>query len=72
MSGGSACVALGNGSSVQFEPVANTVPSIHEKRVLMTICGKVHGDAMNCALIPVSCVPAMVASLELAASQCKS
>ena len=64
----SATVRLSDKSALVFEPITPT-PSNPVKRILMTIEGRMPGDALNVALIPVSCIPAIIASLELAASQ---
>lgn len=66
----SASVRLGDGTAIVFESV-NATHTHPERRVLLTLEGKVPGDILNCALIPIDKVPAVIASLQLAASQAK-
>lgn len=70
MSGGCAILALGNGTVLQFEAVASlNTPSRAEKRILMTIGGSVHGGVMNCALIPLSRIPNLIATIQMAVEE---
>lgn len=64
----SATVRLSDESALVFEPITTTL-SNPTRRILMTIEGRIPGDALNVALIPVARIPAIIASLELAASQ---
>ena len=64
----SATVRLGDGSAIQFDPIQGK-----EGRttcgVLLTLEGKKHGELLNCGLIPLDRIGAVVESLRLVASQ---
>lgn len=63
-----ATVQLGNGSAVTMDPIDGT-PHRLVKGVLLTIEGRTHGEVLNCCTIPLEKIGAVIASLQLVASQ---
>lgn len=64
----SATVHMGNRTAIQFDPVKGT-PQLIAAGVLLSIEGKHHGVVLNCCLIPLDKVGAVIASLQLVAGQ---
>ena len=64
----SATVRLSDGSAIQLDPVkaSRTAPTAG---VLLTLEGKHHGELLNCGLIPLDRIGAVIESLRLVASQ---
>lgn len=60
----SATVHLQNGTSIVFDAIKRTEPK-GERAVLLSLEGRVPGTVLNCAIIPIASVRAVVASLEL-------
>jgi hypothetical protein len=61
----SAAVRLNDGAAIVFDPVRATEHT--SKGVLLTLEGRIPGNVMNCAIIPLERVRAVIASLELVA-----
>ncbi len=64
----SATVRLHAGSAIKFDPV-NGTPTSPTRGVLLTLEGKRHGELLNCGLIPLDRIGAVIESLRLVASQ---
>jgi hypothetical protein len=62
-----ATVRLNGGTAIALDPVRQTRHTT--KGVLLTLEGRTPGDTMNCAVIPLDRVRAVIASLELVADQ---
>lgn len=60
-----------DGTAIAFDPVqgSHAAPT---KGVLMSIEGPVPGNVLNCALIPIDRIRAVIASLELVAKQVRA
>lgn len=64
----SAAVRLGDGTAIAFDAIDGDTHKL-TKGVLMTLEGRTHGDILNCVTIPIDKIGAVIASLELVASQ---
>lgn len=64
----SATVRLGDGSALVMDPIMGTAGRI-ASGVLLTLEGRTHGEVLNCALIPLDKIGAIIESLRLTASQ---
>lgn len=64
----SATVRLGDGSAIQLDPVRGTTAA-PTAGVLLTLEGKRHGELLNCGLIPLDRIGAVIESLRLVAAQ---
>lgn len=62
-----ATVQLSDRTAIALDPIKGTATTT--KGVLLTIEGNTPGDALNCAVIPLSRVRAVIASLELVARE---
>lgn len=60
-----ATVQLNNGTAIAFDPVAS------KDSVLLSLEGDVTGQIMNCVLIPLDKIAAVMAMLQLVANQVK-
>lgn len=65
----SATVRMHEGSYLTFETITVQIGGKPVKRVVMEVCGSVHGDVKTIVCIPVDAVPAVIGSLNLCASQ---
>ena len=63
-----ATVRLGDGTAISMDPVEGR-PDRVTKGVLLSLEGKKHGEVLNCALIPLDKIGAVIESLRLVASQ---
>ena len=63
----SAAVRLNEGTSIVFDAIKETRAT--PRAVLLSLEGKTPGAVMNCAVIPLDKIRAVIASLELVASQ---
>ncbi len=63
-----ATVRLSACSAIQFDPVAGT-PAVPMRGVLLTLTGKHQGEILNCGLIPLERIGAVIESLRLVAAQ---
>lgn len=66
----SATVRLGDGTAVAFDAIQES-PHKLTRGVLLTLEGRTPGDVLNCALIPMDKIGAVIASLQLVAAQVK-
>ena len=64
----SATVRLGDGSAIQLDPIQGKSGRM-SAGVLLTLEGKKHGELLNCGLIPLDRIGAVIESLRLVASQ---
>ena len=62
----SASVRLSPETKLSFDAV---ITQTGAKAILMSFIGDIHGVEGNCCLIPVGCVGAVIASLELVANR---
>lgn len=62
-----ATVRINDRVAIAFDPVRETRGT--SRGVLLSLEGKIPGDTMNCAVIPLDRVRAVIASLELVAQQ---
>lgn len=67
----SATVRLGDGSAIQLDPIQGKSGRM-SAGVLLTLEGKKHGELLNCGLIPLDRIGAVIESLRLVASQVKT
>ena len=67
----SATVRLGDGSAIQLDPIQGKCGRV-TAGVLLTLEGKKHGELLNCGLIPLDRIGAVIESLRLVASQVKA
>lgn len=67
----SATVRLSDGSAIQLDPIKGTLAA-PTRGVLLTLEGKRHGEMLNCGLIPLDRIGAVIESLRLVASQVQS
>lgn len=65
-----ATIRLGDGTAIALDPVQET--RYTRQGVLLTLEGRVPGEVMNCAMIPLERVRAVIASLELVADQVRA
>lgn len=65
-----ATIRLGDGSAIALDAVRATQHTT--KGVLLTLEGRIPGNVMNCAVIPLDRVRALIASLELVAEQARA
>ena len=65
----SAAVRLSPTSCIVFEPVSGTSYPGATRGALLTLEGSTPGTTVNCAVIPVDRIGAVIASLELVRSQ---
>lgn len=63
----SASIRLNAGTAIVFDAIKQTGAT--PRAVLLTLEGKTPGQIMNCAIIPLDKIRAVIASLELVASQ---
>ncbi len=63
----SASVRLNQGTAIVFDAIKETQST--QRGILLTLEGKTPGNVMNCAVIPLDKIRAVIASLELVASQ---
>lgn len=61
-------VALNDGTAIALDPIKGT-HAAPTQGVLLSLEGSTPGNVMNCALIPLDRIRAVIASLELVASQ---
>lgn len=64
-------VALNDGTAIALDPIKGT-HAAPTQGVLLSLEGRTPGDVMNCALIPLDRIGAVIASLQLAASQVRA
>lgn len=64
-------VTLNEGTAIALDPIMGT-RTAPTQGVLLSLEGKVPGDVLNCALIPLDRIRAVIASLELVADQVRS
>lgn len=64
-------VALTDGTAIALDPIHGT-HAAPTQGVLLSLEGRVPGEVLNCALIPLDRIRAVIASLELAAAQVRS
>lgn len=67
----SATIRLRDGSAITLDPVKGT-PAAPTSGVLLTLEGRHHGELLNCGLIPIDRIGAVIESLRLVASQVQS
>lgn len=65
-----ASVRLSERVAIALDPVRETLHTV--KGVLLSLEGNVPGNVMNCAVIPLDRVGAVIASLELVAKQARA
>jgi hypothetical protein len=65
-----ATVRLNDGAAIVFDAVRATAHTT--QGVLLTLEGRIPGNVMNCAVIPLDRVRAVIASLTLVAEQARA
>ena len=64
----SATVRLSDCRAIQFDPI-NGTRTAPAAGVLLTLAGRHQGELLNCSLIPIDRIGAVIESLRLVASQ---
>ncbi len=67
-----ATVRISDAAAIVLDPIQGDRSGHITRGVLLTLQGRTHGDTLNCAVIPLDKVRAVIASLELVAKQVAS